>query len=132
MQQMIDNNFKGENGFTLQGGIKDASWVAMLYPMRPMRPIPADPRPPASWLPRHIRRLAEECSVPMPIIDIAHQHLIAARANGGDQLDWSSLVGGQRLSAGLPPFTKKVRAGAMRPESVASRADVVLDVPDPA
>jgi hypothetical protein len=44
----------------------------------------------------------------MPVIDIAHQHLIAARANGGDQLDWSSMVGGQRISAGLPPFTKQV------------------------
>lgn len=56
----------------------------------------------------HIRRLADECSVPMPIIDVAHQHLITARANGGDQLDWSSMVAGQRMSAGLPPFTKKV------------------------
>jgi hypothetical protein len=71
----------------LQGGIKDAS---------------------------HIRRLAEESSVPMPIIDVAHQHLITARANGGDQLDWSSLVGGQRIAAGLPPFEKKVsRKGEM-------------------
>lgn len=57
----------------------------------------------------HIRRLAEEASVPMPIIDIAHQHLVSARANGGDQLDWSSLVGGERISAGLPPFSTKVR-----------------------
>jgi len=50
----------------------------------------------------------------MPIIDVAHQHLITARANGGDQLDWSSMVAGQRMSAGLPPFTKKVsRRGAL-------------------
>lgn len=80
-KKIMDNDFHGEEGFTLQGGIQDAS---------------------------HIRRLAEESSVPMPIMDIAHQHLVAAKANGGEKLDWSSLVGGQRISAGLPPFSRPV------------------------
>jgi hypothetical protein len=64
----------------------------------------------------------------MPIIDTAHQHLITARAVGGAELDWSSLVAGQfgyrirfaclliaryrvgqRIAAGLPPFKRHVR-----------------------
>ncbi|KAJ9105020.1 hypothetical protein QFC19_003651 [Naganishia cerealis] len=66
-EKMLDDNFKSDEGFSLQGGIKDAS---------------------------HIRKLGEDCSVPLPIIDIAHQHLITARAAGGGHLDWSSLVAG--------------------------------------
>ncbi|KAL7417916.1 6-phosphogluconate dehydrogenase [Mrakia frigida] len=77
-KKMLKNDYNGQDGFTLAGGIKDAA---------------------------HIRKLAEEHGVPMPLIDIAHQHLISARANGGAKLDWSSLVGGVRISAGLPPFS---------------------------
>lgn len=58
---------------------------------------------------RHIRKLAEDVGVPMPIIDTAHQHLVTARAVGGASLDWSSLVAGQRIAAGLPPFKRHVR-----------------------
>lgn len=79
-KKILKNDFNGEDGFTLKGGIKDAS---------------------------HIRRLAEEHGVPMPLVDTAHQHLVAARVNGGAHLDWSALVGGVRTSAGLPPFTRQ-------------------------
>ncbi|KAJ9093071.1 hypothetical protein QFC21_006564 [Naganishia friedmannii] len=81
-KKMLADNFKADEGFSLQGGIKDAS---------------------------HIRKLGEDCSVPLPIIDIAHQHLITARATGGGHLDWSSLVAGERIAAGLPPFKRHLR-----------------------
>jgi hypothetical protein len=34
--------------------------------------------------------------------------MITARAQGGDEMDWTALVGGERISAGLPPFAGKV------------------------
>ncbi|CAO1622366.1 unnamed protein product [Jaminaea pallidilutea] len=79
--KLLNQKFDSEEGFTLSGGIKDAS---------------------------HIRRLATSVDCPLPIIDIAHQHLLSARANAppGKQLDWSSLVAGQRISSGLPPFSR--------------------------
>lgn len=68
-------------GFTLDGGLKDAS---------------------------HIRRLATSVNVPMPTVDAAHAHLVSARANAppGKELDWSSLFVGQRLASGLDPFAR--------------------------
>ncbi|KAG6868487.1 hypothetical protein C0993_002025 [Termitomyces sp. T159_Od127] len=71
-------------GFSIDGGIKDAS---------------------------HIRRLTAELNSPMPAIDVAHQHLLTARAihQGMKQegkavyetLDWSGIVAGTRVAAGL-------------------------------
>lgn len=40
----------------------------------------------------------------MPVIDVASQHMLSARAHGGDLMDWTALVGGQRIAAGLQPF----------------------------
>jgi len=57
---------------------------------------------------RHIRQLAEHHNVPMPTMDVAHQHMLSARAHGGDQMDWTALVGGERISAGLQPFGSRV------------------------
>lgn len=34
--------------------------------------------------------------------------MISARAHGGDKMDWTALVGGERISAGLEPFAGKV------------------------
>jgi hypothetical protein len=59
-------------------------------------------------MPRHIRQLAENHNVPMPTMDVAHQHMLSARAHGGDQMDWTALVGGERISAGLQPFGSRV------------------------
>lgn len=85
--QIINDNFKTEEGFSLAGGIKDASYV--LPP--PIQLLNAEHLPSS----RHIRKLAEDSRVPMPMIDTAHQHLITARAVGGADLDWSSLVAGE-------------------------------------
>lgn len=65
----------------------------------------------------HIRRLTSEHNSPMPVIDIAHQHLITARAlqtslkqEGKavfDPLDWSAIVAASRVAAGLDGLDKK-------------------------
>jgi hypothetical protein len=34
--------------------------------------------------------------------------MITARAQGGEDMDWTALVGGQRIAAGLAPFAGKV------------------------
>lgn len=57
---------------------------------------------------RHIRQLAEAHNVPMPTIDVANQHMLSARAHGGAEMDWTALVGGQRIAAGLQPFEGRV------------------------
>jgi len=89
-ERMSNDNFDATTGFSIDGGIKDAS---------------------------HIRRLTAVHNSPMPSIDIAHQHLITARAihtsqvQAGketvDVLDWSGIVAGTRVAAGLDPFESK-------------------------
>ncbi|GAA5900271.1 hypothetical protein JCM6882_002294 [Rhodosporidiobolus microsporus] len=76
--KILNNEFDGSRGFTLTGGLKDAT---------------------------HIRRLAAENGATMPALDAAHRHLVTAQANSGGDLDWSSLVAGPRLAAGLNPWT---------------------------
>ncbi|KAG2022831.1 hypothetical protein CC2G_000550 [Coprinopsis cinerea AmutBmut pab1-1] len=83
-QRMMTENFDGSNGFAIDGGIKDAT---------------------------HIRRLSAKHNCPMPTIDVAHQHLVTARAlhlrqkkEGKDTfevLDWSGIIAGARTAAGL-------------------------------
>jgi len=82
--KMVNDHFDGTKGFAIDGGIKDAN---------------------------HIRRLTGDFNSPMPIIDLAHQHLLTARAGHVAQtllgkakfkvLDWSALIAGVRVSAGL-------------------------------
>ncbi|WVN84870.1 uncharacterized protein L203_100006 [Cryptococcus depauperatus CBS 7841] len=80
--RITNNKFDSTGGFNLGGGITDA---------------------------RHIRQLADSHNVPMPVMDVAQQHMLSARAHGGDTMDWTALVGGQRISAGLKPFSGKQR-----------------------
>jgi len=75
-KKILGNEFD-DAGFTVTGGLKDAN---------------------------HLRRLAASVDATIPVIDLAHQHLITSRANGGVEKDWSSLVSGPRLAAGLKPF----------------------------
>ncbi|KAJ6504190.1 NAD-P-binding protein [Mycena vitilis] len=89
-ERMSTDHFDGATGFSIDGGIKDAS---------------------------HIRRLTAVYNSPMPSIDIAHQHLVTARAihtsnvQAGKEtvevLDWSGIVAGTRVAAGLQPFESK-------------------------
>jgi len=90
--KILNNDFDGSKGFAIEGGLKDAS---------------------------HIRRLVEELNSPMPIIDIAHQRMLTARAYDAKlkpeqrrwkELDWSAMVIGQRLASGLEPLDSKKNA----------------------
>ncbi|KAG5352440.1 hypothetical protein C0989_002342 [Termitomyces sp. Mn162] len=82
--KIAHDKFDGSVGFAIDGGIKDAS---------------------------HIRRLTADFNSPMPVIDVAHQHLLTARAihqsmkqEGKavyETLDWSGIVAGTRVAAGL-------------------------------
>ncbi|KAF5368332.1 hypothetical protein D9758_002155 [Tetrapyrgos nigripes] len=88
--RMANDNFDGSIGFAIDGGIKDAT---------------------------HIRRLTATYNSPMPAIDVAHQHLITARAihttqklegkQSVETLDWSGIIAGSRVAAGLDPFDSK-------------------------
>lgn len=63
---------------------------------------------------RHIRRLTAELNCPMPAVDIAHQRMITARSIHHEQklvgthkwdiIDWSALIAGSRVAAGMDPF----------------------------
>jgi hypothetical protein len=85
--KMLHNKFDGTVGFSIDGGIKDST---------------------------HIRRLATEHDSPMPAIDSTHHHLLTARALHEAQartgttsfpvLDWSALIAGTRVAAGLDAF----------------------------
>ncbi|KAJ3721829.1 hypothetical protein C8R42DRAFT_696364 [Lentinula raphanica] len=72
--RMTRDHYNGIDGFSLDGGIKDAS---------------------------HIRHLTAKYNSPMPIIDVAHQHL---GTQSLDVLDWTALIAGSRVAAGLDPF----------------------------
>lgn len=48
-----------------------------------------------------MRRLADQSSAPLPLADLAHQHLVAAYARGRGDLDWGALITVIRELAGL-------------------------------
>lgn len=81
---MLHNNFDGSTGFNINGGVKDAS---------------------------HMRKLSAEYNSPWPAVENAFQHMLTARALHEAQertgttsfpvLDWSALIAGTRVAAGL-------------------------------
>ncbi|KAK4050930.1 hypothetical protein OIO90_004906 [Microbotryomycetes sp. JL221] len=79
--KMVSNHFQGETGFTVEGGLKDA---------------------------KHLQQLASNVNATVPVIDVAHRHLITARALGFQNKDWSVLVAGPRQAAGLSALTGKI------------------------
>ncbi|QRW09326.1 NAD binding domain of 6-phosphogluconate dehydrogenase [Ceratobasidium sp. AG-Ba] len=79
-KKMLNDSFDGNQGFHLEGGLKDAN---------------------------HILRLSQDSNSPMPVITTARDHMLTARAQEKKpfkSLDWSSLVSGNRLAAGLDAF----------------------------
>jgi 3-hydroxyisobutyrate dehydrogenase-like beta-hydroxyacid dehydrogenase len=74
-KKMQKDTFLNEVGFTVTNSLKDVGYM---------------------------QRLAAECESPLPVVDIFHQHLITAKANGGENYDWTSIVGASRIAAGLP------------------------------
>ncbi|KZT54131.1 hypothetical protein CALCODRAFT_22767 [Calocera cornea HHB12733] len=96
--KILTDDFDGSKGFAIEGGLKDAG---------------------------HIRRLVEEKNCPMPMVDIAHQHMLTARAYAAKlkdgerrwkELDWSAMVIGQRLASGLEPLDPKAHTGPVLEE----------------
>ncbi|KAG6845375.1 hypothetical protein H0H87_010484 [Tephrocybe sp. NHM501043] len=95
--KIAHDKFDGSVGFAIDGGIKDAS---------------------------HIRRLTAEFNSPMPAIDVAHQHLLTARAIHQSKkqegkaefetLDWSGIVAGTRVAAGLDGLDSKKHDSIVR------------------
>ncbi|OCH95728.1 NAD-P-binding protein [Obba rivulosa] len=85
--KMLHDQFDGSKGFAIDGGIKDSA---------------------------HIRKLSTELDAPLPALDAAHRNLLTARAlhtaqvargeHKFDVLDWSSLIAGTRVAAGLDGF----------------------------
>ena len=51
----------------------------------------------------HMRTLGRELSCPVPLADLAHNHLLTAKARHGAHLDWGALALAVRDAAGLPP-----------------------------
>ncbi|RDX46769.1 NAD(P)-binding protein [Lentinus brumalis] len=98
-EKMLHDQFDGSKGFAIDGGLKDSA---------------------------HIRRLATEMDAPMPALDAAHHHMLTARAlhaNAArvgnarfDVLDWSSLVAGTRVAAGLDGFDSSKHSNKVIPE----------------
>lgn len=53
-----------------------------------------------------MRKLADQVHAPLPLADIAHEHLRAAFANGRGELDWGALITVVRELAALPAGTR--------------------------
>ena len=85
--KMLHNKFDGSHGFNIDGAVNDAS---------------------------NMRKLSLEHNTPWPAIENASHHMLTARALHTAQertgttsfpvLDWSSLIAGTRVAAGLDPF----------------------------
>jgi hypothetical protein len=49
----------------------------------------------------HMRDLAAQVNAPLPLADLAFNHLLAARANGQGHLDWGAIALSIRREAGV-------------------------------
>ena len=100
--KMANDKLDGTQGFSIDGGIKDARYYSPSHCTKASLNV---------TIPSHIRRLTSELNSPMPVIDTAHQHMLTARAGHTkkvlqgtakyETLDWSALVSGVRVTAGL-------------------------------
>jgi 3-hydroxyisobutyrate dehydrogenase-like beta-hydroxyacid dehydrogenase len=54
---------------------------------------------------RLVLAAAEECSAPMPLANLVHDHLLSALAQGQGEMDWSSMTQVIARNAGLKPRT---------------------------
>lgn len=50
----------------------------------------------------HMRELSRSLACPAPIVDIAHAHLLSAKAKGRGHLDWGAVGLSVRDAGGLP------------------------------
>jgi 3-hydroxyisobutyrate dehydrogenase-like beta-hydroxyacid dehydrogenase len=99
--RMAADAFDARQGFTVQLGLK-VRWAGAARGAAAEPPPWLRPRAPVQDV-NLMRRLGEASDTPLPLADIAHQHLLAARAAGLGDKDWASLAVSVRQSAGLPP-----------------------------
>lgn len=50
----------------------------------------------------HMRRMAQDARCPLPVADLAFNHLLTAKALGYGGCDWGALALAPRHAAGLP------------------------------
>jgi 3-hydroxyisobutyrate dehydrogenase-like beta-hydroxyacid dehydrogenase len=55
----------------------------------------------------HIASMARQAVCPLPLVDMASNHLLAAKAKHGGDIDWGALHLAVRDAAGLPPINKE-------------------------
>lgn len=55
----------------------------------------------------HVRTLGTEVGCPVPVADLAHNHLVTAKAKWGGEMDWGAIALSVRDAAGLPSNDKK-------------------------
>ncbi|GAB4824166.1 hypothetical protein N2152v2_011212 [Parachlorella kessleri] len=78
--RMAAGDFNAETGFKVELALKDAG---------------------------HMRQLARDVACPLPIVDVAYNHLLTAKAKFGGDLDWGALALSVRDAAGLEPNIKQ-------------------------
>jgi 3-hydroxyisobutyrate dehydrogenase-like beta-hydroxyacid dehydrogenase len=74
-RRIAAGDFGASNGFTVDLGLKDVS---------------------------HIQAFAREVAVPLPVADVAAQHLLSAKARHGGHLDWGAIGLAVKDAAGVP------------------------------
>lgn len=81
-RRIATGDYAAGNGFTLDLGVKDVA---------------------------HIQSLAREVECPMPVADLAMNHLLSAKARYGGHLDWGAIGLAVRDAAGLQSNAKERR-----------------------
>jgi 3-hydroxyisobutyrate dehydrogenase-like beta-hydroxyacid dehydrogenase len=81
-RRIATGNYAAGNGFTVDLGVKDVS---------------------------HIQTLAREVACPMPVADLAMNHLLSAKARYGGHLDWGAMGLAVRDAAGLSSNAKQMQ-----------------------
>ena len=54
-----------------------------------------------------MQAMARQAVCPLPLVDMANSHLMAAKAKHGGEVDWGALHLAVRDAAGLPPINNK-------------------------
>ena len=128
--KLANDKFDASVGFAIDGSIKDTTFVQSQAISDPVL---------SDMYNSHIRRLAEECNSPMPVIDTAHQHLLTARAIHTNQkregraifdtLDVSGIIAGPRVAAGLNGFDNQKVQRIESPLSKCCPAEMFCSTP---
>lgn len=78
-----------------------AAMLSLLAAYTPHLPPPGHPCTACAAV-RYMRQLAEEARAPLPLADLAFNHLLTAAAIGHGRSDWGAIALAARAAAGLP------------------------------